>query len=71
MRRKTLIVCAPCHQVIHGGKPAAGPVVVFIHGHPFNRSMWAPQLAALRDSFRVIAPDLRGYGDSPVTAGTP
>jgi len=47
-----------------------GPVVVFIHGHPFNRSMWAPQLAALRDSFRVIAPDLRGYGDSPVTAGT-
>ena len=36
-----------------------GPVVVFIHGHPFNRSMRVPQLAALRDSFRVIAPDLR------------
>jgi len=47
-----------------------GPVVVFIHGHPFNRSMWASQLAALRDRFRVIAPDLRGYGDSPVSAGT-
>ena len=47
-----------------------GPVVVLIHGHPFNRSMWAPQLAALRDRFRVIAPDLRGYGDSPVTPGT-
>jgi pimeloyl-ACP methyl ester carboxylesterase len=47
-----------------------GPSVVLIHGHPFNRSMWAPQLAALRGSFRVIAPDLRGYGDSPVTSGT-
>jgi 3-oxoadipate enol-lactonase len=47
-----------------------GPVVVLIHGHPFNRSMWAPQLAALREHFRVIAPDLRGYGESPVTAGT-
>ncbi len=47
-----------------------GPAVVLVHGHPFNRSMWAPQLAALRDRFRVIAPDLRGYGDSPVTAGT-
>jgi pimeloyl-ACP methyl ester carboxylesterase len=47
-----------------------GPVVVLIHGHPFNRAMWAPQLAALRDRFRVIAPDLRGYGDSPVTPGT-
>jgi pimeloyl-ACP methyl ester carboxylesterase len=27
-------------------------------------------LAALRDRFRVIAPDLRGYGGSPVTPGT-
>jgi 3-oxoadipate enol-lactonase len=48
----------------------AGPVVVLIHGHPFNRGMWAPQLAALHDRFRVIAPDLRGYGQSPVTPGT-
>jgi pimeloyl-ACP methyl ester carboxylesterase len=48
----------------------AGPAVVLIHGHPFNRSMWAPQLTALRDRFRVIVPDLRGYGDSPVTPGT-
>ena len=53
----------------------AGPVVVLIHGHPFNRSMWAPQLAvlslaALSDGYRVIAPDLRGYGGSPVTPGT-
>jgi 3-oxoadipate enol-lactonase len=48
----------------------AGPVVVLIHGHPFNRSMWAPQLAALAGRYRVIAPDLRGYGGSPVTPGT-
>src|SRR6201986_2556984 len=47
-----------------------GPVVVLLPGHPFNRGMWAPQLTALRDRFRVIAPDLRGYGDSPVTPGT-
>jgi 3-oxoadipate enol-lactonase len=47
-----------------------GPVVVLVHGHPFNRSIWAPQLDALAGRFRVIAPDLRGYGESPVTAGT-
>jgi 3-oxoadipate enol-lactonase len=46
-----------------------GPAIVLIHGHPFNRSMWAPQVAALRDRYRVIVPDLRGYGQSPVTPG--
>ena len=47
----------------------SGPAIVLIHGHPFNRSMWAPQVAALRDRYRVIVPDLRGYGQSPVTPG--
>jgi mannose-6-phosphate isomerase-like protein (cupin superfamily) len=41
----------------------AGPVVVLIHGHPFDRSMWSPQHRPLVDAgFRVVAPDLRGYG---------
>ena len=47
-----------------------GPAVVLIHGHPFNRSMWAPQVAALQDRYRVIVPDLRGYGESPVGVGS-
>lgn len=47
-----------------------GECVVLIHGHPFDRTLWQPQLAALRGSFRVIAPDLRGFGDSPVTPGS-
>jgi pimeloyl-ACP methyl ester carboxylesterase len=48
----------------------SGPPVVLIHGHPFDRSMWAPQLHGLSLRFRVIAPDLRGYGASPLTPGT-
>jgi 3-oxoadipate enol-lactonase len=47
-----------------------GECVVLIHGHPFDRSLWQPQVAALCDSFRVLAPDLRGFGDSPVTSGS-
>ncbi|MFJ7151029.1 alpha/beta fold hydrolase [Streptomyces sp. NPDC100445] len=43
--------------------------LVLIHGHPFDRSMWQPQLAAFAAGRRVIAPDLRGYGASPVTPG--
>lgn len=50
--------------------PRAGAPVILIHGHPFNRSMWTPQAAALTAAgYRVIAPDLRGYGESPVLAG--
>jgi pimeloyl-ACP methyl ester carboxylesterase len=47
-----------------------GPAIVFLHGHPFNRSMWAAQLDALSDEFRVIAPDLPGYGESAPVAET-
>lgn len=48
-----------------------GEVVVLVHGHPFNRSMWAPQLTALSESgYRAIAADLRGYGQTSMVAGT-
>lgn len=50
--------------------PRGGAPVILIHGHPFNRSMWAPQTAALTAAgYRVITPDLRGYGQSPVVPG--
>ena len=42
----------------------AGFPIVLIHGHPFNRTMWAPQTAFLGSQYRVIVPDLRGYGEN-------
>jgi pimeloyl-ACP methyl ester carboxylesterase len=48
----------------------SGPCVVLIHGHPFNRTLWDPQRDALADRYRVVTPDLRGFGESPVHAGT-
>lgn len=42
----------------------SGNAVLFIHGHPFNRTMWTPQVQSLRWNYRTIAPDLRGYGES-------
>ena len=41
-----------------------GLPVVFIHGFPHNRTLWAPQLGGLLSRARCIAPDLRGFGDS-------
>lgn len=45
----------------------AGVPVVLLHGFPFNRTLWREQIDALKDSHRVIAPDLRGHGETEVT----
>ena len=42
----------------------AGIPLLFIHGYPLSRMMWQPQLEGLSDIARVIAPDLRGHGNS-------
>jgi len=41
-----------------------GLPIVFLHAFPLNRTMWAPQEAALGKRFRVISIDLRGHGES-------
>jgi 3-oxoadipate enol-lactonase len=48
----------------------AGPPVVLIHGYPFNRSLWTEQAELLRSRYRVVAPDLRGFGESDSSEGT-
>jgi 3-oxoadipate enol-lactonase len=40
-----------------------GPSILFVHGYPLDRTIWAHQIAGL-DGFRRIAPDLRGMGRS-------
>lgn len=48
----------------------SGPAVILLHGFPLCRAMWQPQLKALSGvGFRVIAPDLRGFGRSPLPPG--
>ena len=44
----------------------SGLAVVFVHGHPFDQSMWDAQVEALSWKYRAITLDLRGYGASEV-----
>jgi 3-oxoadipate enol-lactonase len=38
--------------------------IIFLHGYPFDKSMWREQLDFLKTSHRVIACDIRGFGKS-------
>ncbi len=47
-----------------------GPAVVLLHGFPDSHSLWRHQVPVLVDAgYRVIAPDLRGFGDSSKPEG--
>lgn len=48
----------------------AGDALLLVHGHPFDRSMWRPQADRFSaEGWRVVVPDLRGYGESTVVPG--
>jgi len=47
--------------------------LLLLHGAPFDHQMWAPTIPYLSGNFRVVAPDLPGYGRSELADqdGTP
>lgn len=50
---------------LHVAELGAGPAVVLCHGWPETWYSWRHQMVALADAgFRVLAPDMRGYGRS-------
>lgn len=44
----------------------AGQPVLLVHGFPLDHTMWDAQIESLSKRERVIAPDLRGFGKSPL-----
>jgi 3-oxoadipate enol-lactonase len=47
-----------------------GSPLVFVHGFPLNHAMWNSQIPVFAAKYRVIVPDLRGFGESVDTEGT-
>jgi epoxide hydrolase 4 len=55
---------------LHYDQEGDGPLVVLLHGFPESRDSWKRQLPALAQAgFRSVAPDLRGYNQSPKPEG--
>ena len=52
----------------HGGN---GPPLLLLHGHPQTHVMWHAVAPRLAENFTVVAPDLRGYGESSKPPTTP
>jgi haloacetate dehalogenase len=52
----------------HGG---SGQPLLFLHGYPQTHMMWHQVASQFTSQFRVLCPDLRGYGDSAKPKSTP
>jgi pimeloyl-ACP methyl ester carboxylesterase len=50
---------------LHVREAGAGLPVVLLHAFPLSSAMWLEQHTALGERYRVITPDLRGFGGSP------
>ena len=57
-------------QLRTGGR-ADAPALLLMHGFPQSHVMWRRVALQLADRFRLVLPDLRGYGDSAKPPGLP
>lgn len=62
-QEKKLSVDGNTVSYIDEGDPGKEPII-FIHGFPFNKTMWENQLLFFKETHRVIAYDVRGHGDT-------
>jgi pimeloyl-ACP methyl ester carboxylesterase len=46
----------------------SGPAVVLLHSGVCDRRMWDAQTSVFATSYRLIRPDLRGFGETPLPA---
>ncbi len=51
-------------SVLHLEQRGEGKSIVFLHGFPLDHSMWREQLTFFSARYRVLAPDLPGFGRS-------
>lgn len=53
----------------HVARAGSGPALVLLHGWPEFWLAWEPLMRRLADRYTLVAPDLRGFGDSDKPTG--
>src|SRR5947209_20128683 len=66
----TVTVGAMDLRVRFGG-PSSAPPVLLLHGYPQPHAMWHRVAQRLAPRYRLVMPDLRGYGDSTKPSDDP
>jgi pimeloyl-ACP methyl ester carboxylesterase len=60
---KTIMINNSATSYIEAG-PVDAPAIVFIHSIGLNKSMWNGQISCFSESYRAIAFDIKGHGNS-------
>lgn len=61
--RRVALASGITMNVVEAGSPDGAPVIL-LHGFPESHRTWARLAPLLGDDFRLVMPDLRGFGDS-------
>lgn len=63
LEHKTVVIDGDTWHYLEGG-PAEAPVLLLLHGFGGDKDNWTRFSATLTDDYRIVAPDLPGFGDS-------
>ena len=64
LKRRTVVVDGFTWTYLDSGAARDAPTMLLIHGFGADKDTWLPYGRLLRRRFRVIAPDLPGFGES-------
>lgn len=63
LEHKTIVMDGSTWHYLEGG-PQEAPVLLLLHGFGGDKDNWTRFSATLTDAYRVVAPDLPGFGES-------
>jgi pimeloyl-ACP methyl ester carboxylesterase len=71
VREQTTAIGGRTTRWLEAGGANAARTLVLLHAFPLGAEMWRPQLQAAPEGWRVVAPDLAGFGGTADHSGRP